>query len=73
VFEAVLATSGSDERLDRAGIDFFHSMGRTEKVPGVGHIRPTGAEFTGEHLDDIIASARIGRRRQWSKFRGVTS
>ncbi len=73
MIEAVLATAFGYSRLDRDGIDFFHSVVHTEKVHGVGHIRLTGAGFTREHRDDIIASARIVRRRRWSKFPGVTS
>ena len=78
MIEAVFATAFGYSRLDRAGFDFFHSVVKREKVkrekvPGVGHIRLTSAGFTREHRDDIIASARIVRRRRWSKFPGVTS
>ena len=73
VIEAAFATAFGYWRLDRAGIDFFHSVVKTEKGPGVGQIRLTSAGFTREHRDDIIASARIGRRRRWSKFPGVSS
>jgi hypothetical protein len=73
VIEAEFATAFGYSRLDGAGIDFFHSVVQTEKVHGVGHIGLTSAGFTREHRDDIIASARIGRRRRWSKFPGVTS
>ena len=73
VIEAVFATAFGYSRLDRAGIDIFRGVVKTEKVHGVGHIRLTSVGFTREHRDDIIASARIGRRRRWSKFPGVTS
>jgi hypothetical protein len=57
--EEVLATTSGDSRLDCAGIDFFHSVVKTEKVQGVGHVRPS-AGFTRTGTTSLLLPGLAG-------------